>query len=224
MKHKIKLPKKWIIILILLVLLACYMVIDSMVRPAIVSLAESKLKAIAVTAMNDAVRKSIGGSGVNYSDLMDIEKDGDGNISIINANTVLLNELATETATAAQNNILNAGQQGINIPLGTVFGGPLLTGRGPAIIVKFEPAGSVTTDIKDELDAAGINQTSHRIYFILNASIRIIVGNISQTVEVSSQVLISETIIVGKVPQTYLQFSGSSSGLLNLLPNNETTQ
>lgn len=224
MKHKIKLPKKWIIVLILLVLLAVYMLVDSMIRPAIVSLAESKLKAIAVTAMNDAVRKTVGGSGVNYSDLMDIEKDGDGNISIINANTVLLNELAAETATAAQNNILNAGQQGISIPLGTVFGGPLLTGRGPAIIVKFEPAGSVTTNIKDELDAAGINQTSHRIYFILNASIRIIVGNISQTVDVSSNVLISETIIVGKVPQTYLQFSGSSSGLLNLLPNNETTQ
>lgn len=222
MKIRLRVPKKWIIIIILLLLVFAYILIDSLIRPTILTLAESKLKAIAVSAMNDAVRNTIGKSGINYSDLINIQKDEAGNISIINANTVLMNELAADTATAAQNNILNVGQQGIEIPVGTVFGGPLLTGRGPSIVVKFEPSGSVTTDIKDELDAAGINQTSHKIYFILTASIRVVLGNISQTVEVSSQVLISETIIVGKVPQTYLQFSGTNGGLLNLLPSSKS--
>jgi sporulation protein YunB len=223
MRLKMRFSKKWIVIIILAVLVILYIVLDSLIRPTILTLAESRLKAIAVSAMNNAVRDTIGKSGITYTDLIYIQKDGEGNITMINANTVLMNELAADTAMAAQNNILNAGEQGISIPLGTVFGGPLLTGRGPAIVVKFEPTGSVTTNIEDELDAAGINQTSHKIYFILNASIKIVVGNISQTVEVSSEVLISETIIVGKVPQTYLHLNGTeSSGLLNLLPGSKS--
>jgi sporulation protein YunB len=223
MSLKIRLPKKWIVIIILVVLAILYLVMDSLIRPTILTLAESKLKAIAVSAMNNAVRDTIGKSGITYTDLINIQKDDEGNIAMINANTVLMNEIAADTATAAQNNILNAGEQGISIPLGTVFGGPIFSGRGPAIVVKFEPTGSVTTNIEDKLDDAGINQTSHKIYFILTASIRIVVRNISQTVEVLSEVLISETIIIGKVPQTYLHLNGTeSSGMLNLLPENKS--
>lgn len=92
-----------------------------------------------------------------------------------------------------------------------------MTGRGPAVVIKFEPVGSVTTDIKAEFEDAGINQTRHKIYLILNASVRILLGNASQTVEISSQVLISDTVIVGEVPEGYYQ--GAHDELLNLLPN-----
>jgi hypothetical protein len=49
--------------------------------------------------------------------------------------------------------------------------------------------------------------------------VRILVGNAAQTVEISSKVLISDTIIVGEVPQGY--YKGAQSDLLNLLPGAE---
>jgi len=222
MRMRRKIPVKWIVTAVIVLLAAAYLLIESIIAPSIMSLAEPKLKAIAVSAMNEAVREIIAEGNITYSDLIELEKDEEGNISLINSNTMLMNKLAVDTAAAAQKNILSAGQQGISVPIGTLFGGPIFTGRGPAITVKFEPTGSVTTNIKDELDAAGINQTRHKIYVILNAQVRILIGSASQTVEVSSQVLISETIIVGKVPQTYLQFLGGSDGMLNLLPGSKS--
>jgi len=62
---KIKLSKKWIIICILIMLILAYIVLDSTIRPTIISLAEAKLQAIAVKAMNDAVRATIGTSNLH---------------------------------------------------------------------------------------------------------------------------------------------------------------
>ncbi|MGI5849826.1 MAG: sporulation protein YunB [Christensenellales bacterium] len=218
MRLRIKLSKKWVAIILLFFVFIGYLLIDNAIRPTILSISEARLRAFAVKAMNDAVRETIG-NDITYSDLIHIEKDEEGNITLITANTVLMNSLAASTAMSAQDKILTIGQQGISIPIGTVIGGQLLTGRGPSIIIKFEPVGSVTPDFMTEFEDAGINQTRHKIYLILNSSVRIVVGNTSQTVEISSQVLISETIIVGDVPQSY--FKGAQNQLLNLLPSSQ---
>lgn len=219
MRLRVKFSKKWIIVIAIVLLVVCYLILDSVIRPTILSLSEARLRAIGVKAMNNAVRETIGASNVTYSDLIHIEKDANGKISLITANTVLMNNLAAQTAMAAQDKILGAGEQGVNIPIGTAIGGPLLTGRGPAIVIKFEPVGSVTTDIIAEFEEAGINQTRHKIYLVLDATVRILVSNAAQTVEISSKVLISDTIIVGEVPQGY--YKGAQSDLLNLLPGLE---
>lgn len=220
MRLKVKFSKKWIIVIVLVLIAVLYLVLDNMIRPTILSLSEARLRAIGVKAMNDAVRETIGASGVTYSDLIHIEKDDGGNISLITANTVLMNNLAAQTAMAAQDKVLSAGRQGVNIPIGTIIGGPLLTGRGPAIAILFEPVGSVTTDIIAEFEDAGINQTRHKIYLVLDASVRILVGNAAQTADISSKVLITDTVIVGEVPQGY--YRGSENDLLNLLPGHES--
>jgi sporulation protein YunB len=219
MRLKVRISKKWIALIILALLVTAYLIIDSAIRPTILSLSESELRAVAVKAMNDAVRETIGDSGVTYSDLTHIEKDETGKISLISVNTTLVNELGAETALAAQDKIMNAGEQGIFIPIGTILGGQILTGRGPSVVIKFEPVGSVTTELKTQFEEAGINQTRHKIFLILTASVRIMIGSVSQTVSISTQVLISDTIIIGDVPRSY--FENNNGGLLNLLPGGE---
>mgnify|MGYP000625105161 CR=1 FL=1 len=209
--------KKWFVLLLLVLVAVGYIVIDEAIRPTILSLSEARLRAIAVKAMNEAVRETVG-SGVTYTDLINIQKDSEGNITLVSANAVLMNNLAANTAIAAQEKILNIGEQGIKIPIGTILGGQLMSGRGPSIIVRVEPVGSVTTDFMTEFEDAGINQTRHKIYLVLNATVRILIGNSAQTVEISSQVLISETIIIGDVPQSFVEVDNTDD-LLNLLPD-----
>jgi sporulation protein YunB len=206
-----------IIVLVFAVLVAGFFIVDDAIRPTILSLSEARLRAIAVKAMNDAVRETVG-SDVGYSDLINIEKDAEGKIVLVSANAVMMNKLAASTAIAAQDKILNLGDQGIGIPIGTIAGGPLMTGRGPQINIKFEPVGSVTTDFKTEFEDAGINQTRHKVYLVFDATVRILIGNSPQTVDITTQVLISDTIIIGDVPQSY--FQGTQDQLLNLLPGN----
>jgi len=217
MKKRKRHLKKWIAFFLLILVAIGYMFIDEAIRPTILSLSEARLRAIAVKAMNEAVRETVG-SGVTYTDLINIQKDDEGNITLVSANAVLMNNLAANTAIAAQDKILNIGEQGIKIPIGTILGGQLLSGRGPSVIVRVEPVGSVTTDFMTEFEDAGINQTRHKIYLILNATVRILIGNAAQTVVISSQVLISETIIIGDVPQSFVEVDNTDD-LLNLLPD-----
>lgn len=217
MKRRKRHIKIWVAVFLIILVCVAYIIIDNSIRPTILSLSEARLRAIAVKAMNEAVRETIG-NDISYSDLINIQKDDQGNITLVSANAVLMNNLAASTAIAAQDKILGIGEQGIKIPLGTVIGGQMLSGRGPIVEVRVEPVGSVTTDFKTEFKAAGINQTRHKIYIVLNATARILVGNTAQTVEISSQVLISETIIVGDVPQSYVDVANTDD-MLNLLPD-----
>lgn len=219
MRLRIRISKKIVALFLLAIVIFGYILIDNAVRPTILSMSEARLRAIAVKSMNAAVRETVGNE-TNYTDLINIEKDQEGNIKLISANAVKMNNLAANTAITAQDKILNIGEQGISIPIGTIIGGQLLTGRGPSINVKIEPVGSVTTDFMTEFEDAGINQTRHKIFLILNASVRIVVGNAAQTVEISSQVLISETIIIGNVPQSFMKFD-SKDDMLNLLPTDQ---
>ena len=217
MKRRKRHLKIWILIFLVVLIAVVYAVIDNAIRPTILSLSEARLRAIAVKAMNEAVRETIG-NDISYSDLINIQKDDQGKIVLVNANTVLMNNLAASTAITAQDKILGIGEQGIKIPLGTVIGGQILSGRGPTVEVRVEPVGSVTTDFKTEFEDAGINQTRQKIFIVLNATVRILVGNTAQTVEISSQVLISETIIIGDVPQSYVDVANTDD-MLNLLPD-----
>jgi sporulation protein YunB len=216
MARRLKKHRKWIVIILLILVFVGYLMIDNAMRPSILSLTEARLRAIGVKAMNEAVQETIG-NGVVYTDLINIEKDNEGKITLVSANTAMMNNLAAQTANCAQDKILNIGEQGISIPIGTIIGGQLLSGRGPSINVRIEPVGSVTTEFMTEFEDAGINQTRHKIFIVLTATVRIVVGNVSQSVDISSQVLISDTIIIGDVPQSY--FQGTQDQLLNLLPS-----
>ncbi len=216
MRRRVRLSWKLLAVFLVVLTIVGYYLIDSAIQPTILSISEARLRAIAVQAMNDAVRETVG-NDISYSDLIKIEKDDSGNIVLVSANAVVMNNLAANTAIAAQDKILNVGEQGIGIPIGTILGGQLLTGRGPSIWVKFEPVGAVTTDFMTEFEDAGINQTRHKVYLVFNAIVRILIGNATQTVEISTHVLISDTIIIGEVPKSY--FQGMQGPLLNLLPS-----
>ncbi len=211
---KIRIPKKIIILIILAFILVAYLLIDNAVKPTIFELSESKLKYLAVKAMNDSISHIIG--GVNYSELIKIQKDSQGRITLLQANTLKMNDLATKTALKAQETIMSLNTQGIFIPLGTIIGGQMLSGKGPLIRIDVIPMGSVTSKFSSEFESAGINQTRHKIYLTMTAQIRIVVGNTGQLVNVSSQALISETVIVGSVPNTFLE--SARDELMNLIP------
>ena len=99
-RRRLKMSKLLIVIVLIALLIVGYTLIDNAIRPTILSLSEAKLRAIAVQAMNDAVRETVG-SDVSYSDLINIEKDSDGKIVLVSANAVKMNQLAASTAIAS---------------------------------------------------------------------------------------------------------------------------
>jgi sporulation protein YunB len=208
-----------IVISILISALLIFLWIDLAIKPTIIAMSEAKVEYIAVLAMNNAVSQILG-SNIKYTDLTDVLTDKDGKITMIQYNTILINTLARETSTLAQDEIRSLGEAGINVPLGSITKSKILSGRGPMIKVRIIPVGSVSTDFSDEFKQAGINQTRHKIFLTLKTQVRIVVPLGSDIIDVSTRVPITETIIVGDVPNSYVNVDNEDQ-MLNLIPDGD---
>ena len=180
------------------------------VSPTIVAFSEAKIKSLTTSAVNSAIFEVMA-EPLNYGDLITIEKNDSGEITLIQANSMVINKLARDMAQSTETYITKMGEQEIKIPIGTLSGSPLLSGKGFDVTVKVLPIGSVKCKFISEFESAGINQTRHKIYLDVIASISIVLPTSQSTVKIDTPVLVSESIIIGKVPETYLS-AGSIFG------------
>ena len=113
-------------------LLSClmFLFIDRGLKPAVIAMSEAQVRYITVKAMNNAVKKFLN-SNIKYTDLINIMTDRNGKISLIQANTIKMNALGSETSSiASRMRFCTMGQEGIHIPLGAVFNSKILAGLG----------------------------------------------------------------------------------------------
>lgn len=202
-------------VLLLLVVLV-WSFFSFVINPVIKQVSEEEIRALTVDAVNLAASEVIA-EQIDYDDILQITKDSQGNITLIQANTVLINKIARNTTLQAQENISALGQQGIDIPIGSLSGISFLAGRGPNFKLRVLPVGSVDTVFHSEFISAGINQTKHKIYMTVSAQVSVIIPGMNTTVGSDTEVMICENIIVGKIPEVYLQ-SNRLDQLLNLVP------
>lgn len=190
--------------------------IDRNIKPTVLAMSEAKARVIATKAINDGIYEKLGES-VDYEELINVLRDTNGNITMLQANTVKMNKLSSETALSIQEKIIDVGTRGISIPLGTAFGSQMLANMGPDINIKILPYGAVEADFVTEFENAGINQTRHKIYLKVTTAVRIVVPLTSEKISVTTHVPIAETIIVGNVPDSYVNVDEKDK-MYNLIP------
>ena len=186
-------------------------------NPVVISMAEARARQLAVAAINQAVAEVVK-SSVSYSDLIQVSTDGNGRVTFIKANTLLMNELASKTALTVQKNLLELENEGVTLPLGSAFGIKILAGSGPRIRVDMVPVGSITTRFVTAFESAGINQTRHEISLETSTQMRIVIPTGASSVSITTSVPVADAIIVGEVPDSYVNVPDVDS-MLNLIPN-----
>ena len=194
--------------------IALLLMINDNMRPALTAIAEARITALAVSAMNDAIMERMDDN--SYTSLITAYDNGE-KVYMIQADTRQMNMLASDCCAAAQTRIAAMGEQGVSVPLGTVSGITYLSGRGPGIRVMFTPVGSVESDFDSELVSSGINQSLYRVNIRLTSTIRLIMPGVSHSIEVSAKAAIAESIIVGEVPQVYTNVADEDD-MMNLIP------
>lgn len=205
-----------IVAITLIIVLICFSYFENNIKNIVYDLAKAQVRAMATNAFNNAVSE-IFNEGTDYSNLISVVLDNEGKVTMIRADTVKMNMLASETALLAQEKISRLDESGVNIPLGSMFNSQLLSGRGPKIKIKIIPVGSVSTQFITEFQQAGINQTRHKIYLLGTTHVNIIIPTGTSVVEVNSFVPIAESIIIGEVPDSFVMVENDD--LLNLLPD-----
>ena len=181
-------------------------------KPLVFSLAEARSAAMASQVRYGALAEATE-DGVAYGDLMNVHMDEHGQVSLLSANTMQMNRLADKAGQAALRRLDNMTSERVSVPLGAVLGLTLFAGSGPGVPVSIVPIGSVATEFATEFEACGINQTRHKVYLQLTASIRIVIPTGAKTTQVSANMLVAESIIVGRVPEGFVGYDLSEEEL-----------
>ena len=192
-----------VLILSLLVFLVGFVVIQLRITPILTAMAESRAKNIASEAVNDAVQKVLCEKNISYENLVKITSSESGKISSVTVDSVKMNRLCAEIRAIITDTLNNLGTRTISIPLGSLTGIDILSGRGPKLNIEITLSGSAVAGTKNDFQTAGINQTRHQMILEINTKIYVIMqsGNISS--EITNSIVVAETVIVGEVPEIY---------------------
>ena len=194
----------YITVVFIIAIITASMTIKS-INPIINTQCEVIAKSIATKISNE--QATIVMSKYKYEDLCSITKDVNGNITLISANVIPVNEIISDIAIKIQDGLNNTDNSKFYIRLGSFTGTKMLSGRGPNIEMKMSTVGNVETDLRSEFVSSGINQTLHRIYLQVDCNVIVLTpfDNIEQ--KISDQVLLAEAVIVGITPDTYYNFN-----------------
>lgn len=203
----IKHPKIILVIITICVLFNTILYFfDKNILPAVLSIGEEKLRREATTIINETAL-DIYSKDFNYNDMIITEKDNDGNITMLRADTVKLNYLSAKLVLASNDKIGELEEIGLKVPMGYVTKNLIFYNLGPKVDIKMTQIGNITSNYESVFESAGINQTRHKIYLNVNMKMKLIVPLNSRDVEITSQIPISETIIVGKIPNTAIELN-----------------
>lgn len=189
---------------ILLFIILLFVYFQRNVTRVLIKISEATMRSCTTVAVNDAVYYTLSDE-MRYEDLVKITRDENGKIVSVNANPLKINKIARDTASISQSNLKNLSLNGIPVPLGALTGIEAFAGLGPSIYFRIIPVSSVSCGFSSTFESVGINQTKHSIYLNVIANISIVMPSKTENFAVTTDILVGESVIVGEVPDAYLQ-------------------
>ena len=158
---------------------------------------------IVTKTVNDSINEVIGKGVYGFDYFITLEKDGEGNVTAISSDMAHINTLSTEIL----NSVIESTDNGIikiNIPAGNLSGLNLLLNKGPDIQVDIIMLTSSRVDFRNEMVSCGINQAKYQLVLEVTVDIDILVPWGTESATTVTEVIVADTVIIGKVPNTYL--------------------
>lgn len=192
------------ILIVILLAVGLFLYFQHNVTQVLIAISEATMRASTTVAVNDAVYYTLSDE-MRYEDLVSITRNEQGDIVAFAAHPLKINKIARDTASISQSNLQNLSLNGIPVPLGALTGIEAFAGLGPSIHFRIIPVSSVSCAFSSTFESVGINQTKHSIYLNVIADISIVMPSKTKNFAVTTQILVGEYVIVGSVPDTYLQ-------------------
>lgn len=191
-------------LLVLLAALAVYMRIS--IGPVVQSLTTSVVSNTASSVVNSAIEQQMADGEIDYAHIILLEKDVNGKITALRTNIAEVNRLKTQILSIIDQNLLDLDVTQIGIPVGSLILPEFFSGTGPHVPVRVLSVSNSEAEFRNVFMAAGINQTAHQIMLDVSICMTVLTPVGTQEVAAASSVVVAETIIVGTVPNSYLNF------------------
>ncbi len=193
-------PKHYIVAIALLFLGAS---ISLFLRDLSTKIAVSDAVDVVTKTVNDSINKVIGQGVYGFDYFVSLVKDENGDITAITSDMAHINSLSTEIL----NSVISSTENGtikVNIPVGNLSGLNLLMGKGPNVPVDIIMLTSSRVDFRNDIVSSGINQAKYQLILEVTIDIDVLVPWGTESASTVTEVIVADTVIVGKVPETYL--------------------
>jgi sporulation protein YunB len=177
-------------------------IIETTLQPILHSICETSITGIVTNIVHQAVNRQT--DNLSYNDLVTIQTNRDGEIILMQPNLQIVNELSSNITLEVQEALENRRQKEVEIPISQIFGIEILARFVPALNVRIVPYSSVKSNLIDQFESVGINQTKHKIYLKITSKTKVIVPLMSTDIKVNTEVPLTEAVIVGQVPEVYV--------------------
>ncbi len=190
---------------ILFLCLSIVLIYNFQIIPVLIPLTEAQTTTDITAKLQHTIRNTVA-SG-NYTDFVQLRYGTDGSVVSLETNTAAIAMITGTITEASIDALCGKGRIMIQIPLGTLSGGALLTGRGPNISIPLAVSPEITCEIENEFYESGINQTLHRIIAEVEVEAYALLPIAPKKIQVEAEYCIAETVIVGKVPDAYTKIN-----------------
>lgn len=198
----------FLLLLGLLIICIGFFLMEFRLRNTFIALAESKAQWKATETIHTAILEEIG-SKTSYEDLIHLEKDNNNRIIFMEADILEINQITSRVTLNIQREFEKLKTEEFDVPMGQLTDSMLLASFGPHVNFKLLPVGTVEVSPEDSFQEAGINQTRHKICLNVKGRIKVVIPFTDSLVDINLKVPIADAVIVGNVPETYLEFSGN---------------
>ena len=197
--------RRTLLLLLVIVLVGGSVSAALVLRSMVTEYAASAARDLVVSRVNAIVKDVMADPAFAGRPLVSLERDGDGGITAISADVAAVNTLAAEVLARAVEATEQEDLQ-VRIPVANLLGSAMLMNRGPAVEVDVLMLSSSSAGFRSEITSAGINQTRHQLFLDLDVQLSFLLPWRDMDTSVQTEILISETVIVGKVPDSYLNW------------------
>lgn len=216
-KFKRKTKIKIISLLIVVAIVGLvFMYYTKTVSPLVVETAEAEVKEMTSAIVNEATLR-LKNYKAFYDEFYTYEKNDVGEITLVRANTASINLMTVYARRAVQEGLSSLTDGKIHIPVGAFSGLSLLADKGSKIEINVVQVGTADTKINSYYYSEGVNQTLHRLVLRVTATVRMLIPLKAEDVEVVTDIILAEDIIVGRIPDSYIT-GISDDNIFDLLP------
>lgn len=196
-----------LLVLLLSILFCIGALLRTRVNPLTEEMALAQVSDVASNVINEAVNEQITEGNIQYEDLVTLQTDTAGNISALTTNMRQMNLLKSQILLLLEEKIHEVDEDEVGIPSGNLTGMQLLSGRGPHIPVKIISVANSDANFDGEFSDAGINQTHHKIVLTVAMDLVVLLPSGTVTEHVETDVCVAETVLLGRVPESYTYFN-----------------
>jgi len=194
----------------LLVAAGIIALLEAKLRPVVAEIAAAQAQNTMTAVVEGAVTADLAARQVSYGDFVSIQRDEGGAITALTTDMANMNLLRAELTSAILEALDGVDVSVIQVPLGSLFDLEPLWAKGPALKVQAMTVGTVRAEFDSQLSSAGVNQTLHRIWMEVEVPMTLLLPGGAVETSLHTRLCVAETVIVGQVPDTYLQLEGAN--------------